>query len=74
METIDRLMLENKGLAANAQNKTERFRINNKTQGNDIEVPGFLHEKDGGVDCHALVDEDEVYDYFEEGDADGEDA
>lgn len=64
VETIDRLMLENKGLAANVPKETERFRINNKTQGNDIEVPGFLHEKDGDVDCHALVDEDEVYDDF----------
>ena len=40
--------------------------------GNDIEVPVFLHEKDGEVNCHAPVDEDAVYDDFEEGNADGE--
>lgn len=69
VETIDRIMLENKGILANKQKKTERFCMNS----NDIEAPVFLHEKDGDVDCHTPVDEDSVYDDFEEGGADGED-
>lgn len=72
VETIDCLMLENKGLEADEQNKTERLCISKNVTGNDIEVPVFLHEKDGEVNCHAPVDEDAVYDDFEEGNADGE--
>ena len=72
MDTIDRLMLGNKGLEADEQNKTERLCISKNVTGNDIEVPVFLHEKDGEVNCHAPVDEDAVYDDFEEGNADGE--
>ena len=37
VETIDRLMLENKGLEADEQNKTERLCISKNVTGNDIE-------------------------------------
>jgi len=73
VDILTGILSGNSRLSENEEQSAERFCMNSENAEEEagIKPPDFLHqtEMQSGVDCHVPIDEEEVYEQFEEGDS-----